>query len=191
MLLAALVASHAGGSPSISGKGRAERCYVEAGQLFVNMTYPAINEMKVPLEADYADQNDPELLRTLAPQSAEKTVILLVGRTVDYALAKQLNKEVGSEGARNGFVGRKLEFWRRRLHGRSPKCSPGNRKDPPNEQSRCPRGNHSVHIWLHSQDPKDPICGPRRPNSLAAFTPEGSPYSRDVCPMGATAQGVS
>ena len=109
MLLAALVASHAGGSPSISGKGRAERCYVEAGQLFVNMTYPAINEMKVPLEAEYVDQNDPELLRTLALQSAEKTVILLVSRTVDYALAKQLNKEVGSEGARNGFVGRKLK----------------------------------------------------------------------------------
>ena len=35
--------------------------------------------MKALLEADYADPTGPELLRTLALQSAEKTVTLLVG----------------------------------------------------------------------------------------------------------------
>ena len=73
-------------------KGRAARFVMEAGQLFVNMQYPAINEMKAQLEAEYADA-DPDIIRVLAKQHAEKTMILRVGRTVVYALAKQLNKE--------------------------------------------------------------------------------------------------
>jgi hypothetical protein len=66
---------------------------MEVGQLFVNMLYPAIGEMKSQLEAEYADANDAELMRSLVHQHAEKTMILRVGRTVVYALAKQLNKE--------------------------------------------------------------------------------------------------
>ena len=74
-------------------KGRAARYVMEAGQLFVNMKYPAISEMAAQLEAEYADANDPELMRSLALQHAQDSMILRVGRTVVYALAKQLNKE--------------------------------------------------------------------------------------------------
>ncbi len=74
-------------------KGRSARFYMEAGHLFVNMRYPAIAEMCSQLEAEYADAPDVEIMRTLALQHAERTMILRVGRTVVYALAKQLNKE--------------------------------------------------------------------------------------------------
>jgi hypothetical protein len=73
-------------------KGRAGRFVMEPGQLFVNMQYPAINEMQNQLEAEYADA-EPEIIRELAKQHAERTMILRVGRTVVFALAKQLNKE--------------------------------------------------------------------------------------------------
>ncbi|HEY1710572.1 MAG TPA: ATP-binding protein [Rhizomicrobium sp.] len=74
-------------------KGRAARYVMEAGTLFVNMLYPAIGEMRAQLEAEYADAHDVELMRSLSQQNAESTMILRVGRTVVYALAKQLNKE--------------------------------------------------------------------------------------------------
>jgi hypothetical protein len=74
-------------------KGRAARYVKEAGQLFVNMQYPAITDMAGQLVSEYPDATDPELLRSLAQQHAERTMILRVGRTVVYALAKQLNKE--------------------------------------------------------------------------------------------------
>jgi hypothetical protein len=73
--------------------GRAARYVMEAGQLFVNMKYPAISEMAAQLEAEYAEARDPELMRSLAQQHAQDSMILRVGRTVVYALAKQLNKE--------------------------------------------------------------------------------------------------
>ena len=74
-------------------KGRAARYVMEAGTLFVNMLYPAIGEMRAQLEAEYADAHDLDLMRSLSQQNAESTMILRVGRTVVYALAKQLNKE--------------------------------------------------------------------------------------------------
>jgi hypothetical protein len=74
-------------------KGRAARYYMAASQLFVNMRYPAIAEMRSQLEHEYADAGDHEMMRSLAKQHAERTMLLRVGRTVVYALAKQLNKE--------------------------------------------------------------------------------------------------
>jgi hypothetical protein len=74
-------------------KGRAARYYMAASQLFVNMHYPAIAEMRSQLEHEYADAGDHEMMRSLAKQHAERTMLLRVGRTVVYALAKQLNKE--------------------------------------------------------------------------------------------------
>ncbi len=74
-------------------KGRAARYVMEAGQLFVNMRYPAIDEMRAQLEAEYQAANDLELMRSLAQQHAETTMIMRVGRTVVYALAKQRNEE--------------------------------------------------------------------------------------------------
>jgi hypothetical protein len=49
--------------------------------------------MRMLLETEYADSNDPETMRSLVKQHAERTIILRIGRTVVYALAKQLNKE--------------------------------------------------------------------------------------------------
>ncbi len=49
--------------------------------------------MRTQLESEYADASDPEMMRVLVKQHAERTIILRVGRTVVYALAKQLNKE--------------------------------------------------------------------------------------------------
>jgi hypothetical protein len=74
-------------------KGRAARYIMTAGQLFVNMRYPAIDEMRTQLEAEYADTRDSETMRSLVKQLAEQTMIVRIGRTVVYALAKQLNKE--------------------------------------------------------------------------------------------------
>jgi hypothetical protein len=74
-------------------KGRAARYVMEASQLFVNMLYPAIGEMRTQLEAEYAGAPDTDFMRSLAKQNAERTMTLRVGRTVVYALAKQLNKE--------------------------------------------------------------------------------------------------
>lgn len=78
-------------------RGRAARFYMDAGQLFVNMKYPAILEMKAQLEVEYADANDLEMMRRLALEHSERTMVLRVGRTVIYALAKQLNKEWDQE----------------------------------------------------------------------------------------------
>ncbi|MGH7122282.1 MAG: hypothetical protein ACREFP_25365, partial [Acetobacteraceae bacterium] len=74
-------------------KARAARYVMEAGTFFVNMQYPAIAEMHALLEAEYADADDLDLLRSLAQQHAESTMVLRVGRTVVHALAKQLSKE--------------------------------------------------------------------------------------------------
>lgn len=74
-------------------RGRAARFVMEPNQLFINMNYPSIAEIKSILEAEYADAPDPEVMRTLVKQHAERTMILRVGRTVVYALAKQLSKE--------------------------------------------------------------------------------------------------
>ncbi|HKS18210.1 MAG TPA: ATP-binding protein [Bradyrhizobium sp.] len=74
-------------------KARAAKYYMEAGQLFINMQYPAIGEMRMLLESEYADAPDPEAMRLLAKQHSERTLILRIGRTVVFALAKQLNKE--------------------------------------------------------------------------------------------------
>jgi precorrin-6B methylase 1 len=45
------------------------------------------------LEAEYAGSSDLDMMRSLAQQHAQDSMILRVGRTVVYALAKQLNKE--------------------------------------------------------------------------------------------------
>jgi hypothetical protein len=74
-------------------KGRAARFVMETNQLFVNMQYPAIGEMRSQLEAEYADAPDPEAMRSLVKRHAEDTIILRVGRAVVYALAKQLSAE--------------------------------------------------------------------------------------------------
>jgi hypothetical protein len=77
-------------------KERAAR-YYDNGQLFVNMLYPSLAQMREQLEQEYADAADVDQMRNLAQQLAEETMILRVGRAVVYALAKQSNKEWNSE----------------------------------------------------------------------------------------------
>jgi hypothetical protein len=74
-------------------KGRAAKYFMATSQLFVNMLYPVIDEMRAQLEAEYATTKDSETMRSLIKQLAEQAMIMRVGRTAVYALAKQLNKE--------------------------------------------------------------------------------------------------
>lgn len=76
-------------------KGKAAKFYRDSGpgQLFVNMKYAAIELMRNQLELEYAASADPEFMRKMATDFAERTIISRVGRAVIFALAKQLNKE--------------------------------------------------------------------------------------------------
>jgi hypothetical protein len=74
--------------------------YYDNGQLYVNMLYPSVQLMKEQLEKEYAAATDPEQVRQLSQQLAEQTIMLLVGRAVVYALAKQVNKEWNSEAVK-------------------------------------------------------------------------------------------
>jgi len=49
------------------------------------------------LEQEYATAPDPEVMRGMALDLAERTVVVRIGRAVVYALAKQLNREWTSE----------------------------------------------------------------------------------------------
>ncbi len=74
-------------------KGRAARYYIDTGQLFINMQYPAVAQMRSLLEDEYASAADLDAMRLLVKQHAERSIMLRVGRAVVYALAKQLMKE--------------------------------------------------------------------------------------------------
>jgi hypothetical protein len=74
-------------------KGRAARYYIDTGQLFINMQYPAVEQMRAMLEVEYASAADLDVMRMLVQQHAERSIMLRVGRAVVYALAKQLMKE--------------------------------------------------------------------------------------------------
>jgi anti-sigma regulatory factor (Ser/Thr protein kinase) len=74
-------------------KEKAAKFYREGAQLFINMEYPAIKEMTQLLEQEYAAAPDPEVMRKMARDLAERTVVVRIGRAVVYALAKQLNRE--------------------------------------------------------------------------------------------------
>ena len=74
-------------------KGKAARFVAETGQLFVNMTYPAIVEMRAQLEREYADAADLDAMRRMAKAAADYTMVMRVGRAVVFAMAKKLNQE--------------------------------------------------------------------------------------------------
>lgn len=74
-------------------RGKAARYYAESGQLFINMLYPAVDDMRRQLETEYAAAADPDFMRRMALELAERTITIRVGRAVIFALAKQLNRE--------------------------------------------------------------------------------------------------
>jgi hypothetical protein len=74
-------------------KGKSARYVKETGELFVNMTYPAVADMAALLENEYAATADVENMRKMARLLAERTIIIRVGRAVIFAIAKKLNQE--------------------------------------------------------------------------------------------------
>ena len=90
-------------------RARAAR-YYENGQLFLNMLYPSIGEMREALEASYATVADLDSMREAAVRQAEKSTVLRVGRAVVFALAKQLNKEWDSDAVRHALAPESLSL---------------------------------------------------------------------------------
>jgi hypothetical protein len=66
--------------------------------------------MKEQLEREYADASDIEQMREIVQQLAEQTIMLLVGRAVVYALAKQLNKDWNSEAVKQALAPESLSL---------------------------------------------------------------------------------
>jgi hypothetical protein len=73
--------------------GKAARYVRETNQLFINLTYSAVAGAQKHLELRYATYEDPQLVRELARQWAERLVMGRVGYAVIYAQAKQLIRE--------------------------------------------------------------------------------------------------
>jgi hypothetical protein len=74
------------------------------------MLYPSIQLMKEQLEREYADASDVDQMREIAQQLAEQTIMILVGRAVVYALAKQVNKDWNSEAVKQALAPESLSL---------------------------------------------------------------------------------
>ena len=90
-------------------RGRAAR-YYENGQLFLNMLYPSIGEMRGALEVSYATVADLDSMREAALRQAEKSMVLRVGRAVVFALAKQLDKEWDTDAVKHALAPESLSL---------------------------------------------------------------------------------
>jgi hypothetical protein len=73
--------------------GRAGRYYPRTGELFINMTYPAVIQMDEQLTREYAQAPDPEVMQRMARGLSRNSMIQRTGLAVVFALAKRLNKE--------------------------------------------------------------------------------------------------
>jgi hypothetical protein len=78
-------------------KGRAGRYYPKSGELFINMLYPSVTQMREVLEKEYAHAPDIEIMKTMALEHSRNSMIQRVGLAVVFALAKRLNKEWDEE----------------------------------------------------------------------------------------------
>lgn len=72
--------------------GRAAKFYANTGELFVNMLYPAVDEMRAQLEAEYAAADDEEIMKRIVFDHARSSMMRRVGFAVVFALAKRLNQ---------------------------------------------------------------------------------------------------
>jgi hypothetical protein len=73
--------------------GRSGRYYPKTGELFINMTYPPVDQMHEQLSREYAQAPDPEVMQRMARGLARNSMIQRTGLAVVFALAKRLNKE--------------------------------------------------------------------------------------------------
>ncbi|MEO5806581.1 hypothetical protein [Devosia sp.] len=77
--------------------GRAGRYYPASGELFINMTYPAVPLMQEQLGREYSQAPDPEVMRQMARGLSRNSMINRVGLAVVFALAKRINREWDEE----------------------------------------------------------------------------------------------
>lgn len=96
--------------------GKAARYFRDRNQLFVNLTYSAVAAAQEHLELRYATYEDPQLVRELARQWAERLVMGRVGYAVVYAQSKQLIREWTSDDVRKALEPESLSLaadgWR-------------------------------------------------------------------------------
>jgi hypothetical protein len=78
-------------------KERAGRYYPATGELFINMTYPAVAAMHEQLEKEYAQAAEPEVMQLMVRALTRNSMIQRVGLAVVFALAKRINKEWDEE----------------------------------------------------------------------------------------------
>ncbi|SOC84506.1 hypothetical protein SAMN05421890_2987 [Ensifer adhaerens] len=77
--------------------GRAGRYYSTSGELFINMSYPAVQLMQEQLIREYSQAPDPEVMQNIARGLSRNSMINRVGLAVVFALAKRINKEWDEE----------------------------------------------------------------------------------------------
>ncbi len=96
--------------------GKAARYVRETNQLFVNLTYSAVAAAQEDLGLRYATYDEPEIVRELARQWAERLVMGRVGYAVVYAQAKQLIREWTSDDVKKALEPESLSLaadgWR-------------------------------------------------------------------------------
>ena len=96
--------------------GKAARYVRETNQLFVNLTYSAVAAAQEDLGLRYATYEEPEIVRELARQWAERLVMGRVGYAVVYAQAKQLIREWTSDDVKKALEPESLSLaadgWR-------------------------------------------------------------------------------
>lgn len=96
--------------------GKAAKYVRESNILFVNMTYSAVSSAQEHLEVRYATYEDPQMVRELARQWAERLVMARVGYAVVYAQSKQLIREWTPEDVRKALEPESLSLaadgWR-------------------------------------------------------------------------------
>lgn len=96
--------------------GKAARYVRETNQLFINLTYSAVGAAQDHLGLRYATYEEPEIVRELARQWAERLVMGRVGYAVVYAQAKQLIREWTSDDVKKALEPESLSLaadgWR-------------------------------------------------------------------------------
>ena len=96
--------------------GKAARYFRETNQLFVNLSYSAVGAAQEHLGLRYATYQDPELMRELTRQWAERLIMGRVGYAVVYAQAKQLIREWTSDDVKKALEPESLSLaadgWR-------------------------------------------------------------------------------
>lgn len=83
-------------------RGRAGR-YYSTGDLFINMTYPAVALMQEQLEREYAQATEPEVMQRMVRSASRNTMIHRVGLAVVFSLAKQISREWDDEAMRKAL----------------------------------------------------------------------------------------